>query len=563
MRHGDERESALWGRGKGEARASALWGRRGGRAALVVAAIVFAFPAAAIGGNGNGNSGNSGKGGGAPDAAVVAAGTTYTATMPRELYQTITSNPNQNQKVLVVARSGFDVNGAVNAAGGKVKQQFRSINGVLAQMKGDEILALAKNPGILTITRNDSLTSFGSDAPAPSTYVNEEVWRGSVGALPFIYGMGAFAGLQPPTIAIVDSGIDDQSVPDFAGRVITHASFVDGSSELDPEGHGTMVAGIAAGASTKYSGVAPKAKLVDVQVANADGEARTSDVIAGIDWILQHKDELGIRVVNISLSGNVETDFRYDPLDQAVEKLWLNGIVVVVPVGNQGADSGPVKLGSPANDPFVVTVGALDPNQTMSPADDFRAPWSAYGVTPDGFTKPELSAPGRYMVAPVPASSKFAAKAPDRIVAPGYMWMSGTSFSSPVVAGIAAQLLAAHPNWTPDQVKGALMASASRLSAPGVGVGEPNAYYAATLSTPPNVNEGLSAFVELDSTTGLNVFNAANWTSAVTANANWTVSNWTSANWTMANWTSANWTSANWTTANWTSANWTAANWVN
>ena len=93
----------------------------------------------------------------------------------------------------------------------------------------------------------------------------------------------------------------------------------------------------------------------------------------------------------------------------------------------------------------MITVGAIDQAQTSATGDDVVAPWSAYGHTADGFAKPELSAPGRYLVMPVPTASTIATALPDRIVAPGYMWMSGTSFAAPVVSGAAAQLLARHP----------------------------------------------------------------------------------------------------------------------
>ena len=241
-------------------------------------------------------------------------------------------------------------------------------------------------------------------------------------------------------------------------------------------------------------------------------------------------------------------------------------------------------LYAPASDPFVITVGAVDLAGTASAADDFDAPWSSRGYTAEGFAKPELAAPGRHMVAAVPPGSLLARTFPERVVAPGYMWMSGTSFAAPVVAGAAAQILALHPGWTPDQVKGALMLTARRLplAAPlSVGVGEIDVAGAAALTTPPNPNEHLYDFVRTD-TTGRAYFDAAAWNAHVLAERDLDVGDLdvrlvdvrvvdlgqldervaaahADASWTSASWTSASWTSATWTSASWTSASWTSA----
>ncbi len=111
---------------------------------------------------------------------------------------------------------------------------------------------------------------------------------------------------------------------------------------------------------------------------------------------------------------------------------------------------------SPGNDPFIIAVGASDSGTSISTLNDVAAPWSAFGYTADGFAKPEISAPGRYMVGPVPVNSTLASQT-DHVVSPGYMSLSGTSFAAPVVAGSAAQVIARHPYWMPGQVKGALM----------------------------------------------------------------------------------------------------------
>jgi len=161
-------------------------------------------------------------------------------------------------------------------------------------------------------------------------------------------------------------------------------------------------------------------------------------------------------------------------------------------------------------------------------------------------------------VMPVPAGSYIASMKPERIVAPGYMWMSGTSFAAPVVAGAAAQVLARNPGLTPDQVKGALMATARYLPTqdPGAGVGEIDAAAAAAMANPPNPNENLYAFVSDGE------FDPEAWASHVSTSANWTASNWTAANWTASNWTASNWVASNWVASNWVSSNWTASNWV-
>jgi serine protease AprX len=307
-------------------------------------------------------------------------------------------------------------------------------------------------------------------------------------------------------------------------------------------------------------------------VLNDDGMGWTSDVIAGADWVLQHKDEYGIRIANFSLNGSADSSFMYDPLDRAVERLWFAGVVVVAAAGNYGEGAeGTVKY-APANDPFVITVGAADLAGTADPADDFAAPWSVYGFTYDGFRKPELGASGRYMIGPVPESATLTAERPDRVVAPGYMQLSGTSFAAPVVSGAAAHVLALHPEYTPDQVKGALMVTARATSAApwALGLGEVDAVLAATVDGPPDANAALEQFLSVDAA-GVTAFDVdgwallaqsdSSWNSASWNSANWNSANWNSANWNSANWNSGSWNSANWNSANWNSANWNSANW--
>jgi serine protease AprX len=254
--------------------------------------------------------------------------------------------------------------------------------------------------------------------------------------------------------------------------------------------------------------------------------------------------------------------FYNDPLDQAVEKLWFAGIFVVAAAGNYGSASGPSGvMNAPGNDPFVMTVGAADLGTSFGRSDDTIAPWSAWGYTEDGFAKPEISAPGRYMVAAVPSTATLTSERPDHVVSSGYMQLSGTSFAAPVVAGAAAQLLARHPSWTPDQVKGALMLTAAPIGTMASGVGELNQGRALGVGNPPNPNSNLNAFKVSDPNGGL-VFNSASWVDTVTGNASWTDASWGDASWGDASWATASWGDAAWSDASWGDASWADASWA-
>ena len=294
--------------------------------------------------------------------------------------------------------------------------------------------------------------------------------------------------------------------------------------------------------------------------------ALTSDVIAAADWIYQHRAAYNIRVANFSLHSTAPASVFWDPLDRAVEKLWFSGVVVVTASGNYGVNGQPSGLPyAPGNDPFVITVGANDISGSVSTNDDFAAPWSAYGYTLDGFAKPELVAPGRYMVGPVPVASTLALERPASLTAPGYIQLSGTSFAAPVIAGTAAYLLALHPSWTPDQVKGALMLTAKPTPSAlplSEGVGELDAARASAVDNPPNPNLALNRFLVPDPTGGPTpIFDAASWGSTARTDASWGSASWGSASWGSASWGTASWGTLAWTTASWGTASWGTASW--
>jgi serine protease AprX len=467
------------------------------------------------------------------------------------------ANPDASFNVIVRGRPG-DPSAAVAAlirqGSGNPKRQFSSINGASATLSGADLLRLARNPHVTSIVPDARVSTAGIEESG--------LWRAATGSdqVPSL-----LAGATPPAIAVVDSGVDATKADDFGARVVASINLSSDSPGAtgDDEGHGTMVAGIAAGASPSHPGVAPTAPIVSIRTADANGASHMSDVIAAVDWILQNKAAYNIRVANFSMVSDAQSSFVDDPLDAAVEQLWFNGVVVVAAVGNYGQPGGVPILSSPGNDPFVISVGALDTSGTADPADDVAAPWSAYGHTGDGFAKPELSAPGRWIVAPVPTGSTLAAGAPDRVVAPGYIWMSGTSLAAPVVSGAAAAVLAAHPGWTPDQVKGALMDSASALPAIADwagGVGEVDAARALGLQSAPIANSGLDAFVAPDGSGGVS-FDSTAWQQALQSSTDWSATDWSATDWSATDWSATDWSATDWSATDWSATDWSATDW--
>jgi hypothetical protein len=205
----------------------------------------------------------------------------------------------------------------------------------------------------------------------------------------------------------------------------------------------------------------------------------------------QDGTKLDDRVGNLSLSQTSPSQYTSSTLDAAVERLWKAGVVVVASAGNLGADS---MLYAPANDPFAISVGASDPNDTETPADDTLASFSSYGRTQSDVQKPELVAPGRHIYSTVPGGATLLAAAPAaNVVRDGaevYLRMNGTSFSAPQVTGAVALLLQQRPDLTPDQVKWVLTTSSRTVIGSDAGALDVKAA-SALLAAPGSANAGV------------------------------------------------------------------------
>jgi len=545
-----------------ETRGNALWGgdRGGRRGRIAMLAAVLALVLAMVAGVATPTS-TAGKR--APETDRDVDGQSF---IQEDLLASARATPGAVFKVIVQVRTKGKGNGtkliekAMKDRPGKgkgkgVKRDISSLGTIAAELTGAQIVNLADSPAIFAITE---------DAPVASSHSNNQSWVPSTEILENSTNPWSTSA-SFPTVAVVDSGVESRS--DFGTRLLASVNLVSSgtNSPGDGYGHGTLVAGMIAGGVEGKTGVAPGAKIVSLDVLDDNGAGRMSDVIAAADWILANKSRHNIRVANFSLNAGGGASVLFDPLNYAVEKLWLNGVVVVVSAGNYGTGSTPTGVRfSPANDPFVITVGATDTNGTNWNDDDWAAPWSAWGYTYDGFFKPEISAPGRRITAAVPSGSKLATQFSTRKSGTNYMWMSGTSFAAPLVAGTAAYFLALNPNWTPDQVKGALMLDADvpdgYNSRGALGVGVLDGDGSVGTSSPPNPNAALQRFVTTDST-GARVFNAASWSSAARADASWASASWASASWSSASWADASWSSASWSSASWASASWASASW--
>jgi serine protease AprX len=308
------------------------------------------------------------------------------------------------------------------------------------------------------------------------------------------------------TVAVMDTGVS--SMADTSSRLVsvaqdplglTHANCINFAGDgtcTDQYGHGTFLAGLIAGTGAasggQYAGVAPGAKILSVKIAGADGSADVSKVIAAIQWVIAFKSTYNIKVLNLSLGTDATQSYQLSPLDYAVEKAWRNAIVTVVSASNLGP--GPGTIDKPADDPFVLTVGAIDDGGSAGLGDDTFPAFSGQGPTAaDGLAKPDVVAPGVGLISLAAPGAAITTNFPPAMAAP-YRQGSGTSMSTAVVSGLVADILSANPSWTPDRVKFALMSTASPDATPdpmSVGAGLVNGYDA--LSAPAGLaNQGVT-----------------------------------------------------------------------
>lgn len=453
--------------------------------------------------------------------------------------------------IQVAAGTAWTVAADLTSAGATDIAAFDSVNVVSARLSDQALATVATDRAVLRATTDARVAAVGGGKNGKDLdRVGSQSTKDSIGiaamnvadAWPLTTGAGV-------VVALMDSGI--AAHPDLpSGKVIARVDLAnDGAPGLDPAGHGTHLAGIIAGHGTEFRGVAPDARLVDIRVLDESGEGTLRSVVAGFEWLLDNRAALGIRVLNLSFGTTQTSSYHADLLAALAESAWFAGITVVAAAGNDGDDIGTIS--TPGADPFIITAGSFDDQGTRNEQDDRQSAFSSRGPTKDGFTKPDVLAPGRRVVSLRANGSQASPLQSD--VDPGksgknsnlYTRMSGTSVSSAMVTGVAALVLSFHASYTPTKTKGAIVALGRSITgSPTKAVMAPSAVSA----LPRTVNSQL-----LPSRLLMSALESSGLLGSGTT--------WEGVTWEGVTWESVTWESVTWESVTWESVSWEGVAW--
>jgi len=500
-----------------------------------------------------------------------------------------------------------DAERTVTELGGTISRRIGIIDGFSARVPADNMPALLRAGTVRAVTPNQGVhllhaidgfnaaSDAGSIYNLTSTMKANDLWRAG------ITGRGV-------DVALIDSGIVPVNGLSSPGKIVlgpdlSFESQADNLRYLDTFGHGTHMAGIIAGrddglvpsdytSHDNFTGVAPDARIVSIKVATATGATDVSQVLAAIDWVVQHRNDNGmnIRVLNLSFGTDGVQDYTLDPLTYAAEVAWRRGIVVVVAAGNSGY--GTAKLNNPAYDPYVIAVGADDTRGTPTTDDDVIPDWSSRG---DGTRNPDVVAPGKSVASLRNPNSAIDSIHPEGRINSRLFRGSGTSQAAAAVSGAAALLLQQRPNLTPDQVKKLLTSTAIRLPvadpvAQGSGLiqlknaaNAPTPNYTQTWPQATGTGslesargsahvvspEGVELRGEMDifgqpwdgSTWSGSSWSGSTWSGGVWNGSTWSGSTWSGSTWAGSTWSGSTWSGSTWSGSTWSGSTWSGSTW--
>jgi len=489
---------------------------------------------------------------------------------------------------------------AVTDNGGTVERTLQSIGGVVATVPQANLGALSTTPGVRSVTadRRVQLTGDGFDSSAdPGSLAR------TAQAVDATTPAASTATGQGIDVALVDSGVSAVTGLNAKNKVVNGPDISFDSQAknkdayVDNYGHGTHIAGIIAGNGgdkrDDFTGIAPDARLLNVKVADSTGAVDVSQVIAAIDWVIQHRTDngLNVRVLNLSFGTDSAQSYLDDPLAFAAEVAWRNGIVVVTAAGNHGTDLGRVL--DPAIDPFVIAVGSDDAQGTATTTDDAVSDFSEWG---DGTRNPDVVAPGRSIVSMRDPGSYIDTNYPGGRVTKRLFRGSGTSQATGVVSGVVADLLQARPDLTPDQVKAILTQTAQpvpgadvraqgaglvdldgALAAPAPAQSTTQTWVASTGTGSLDaargslrlVHDGVALTGEQDimgqrfDSTAMATAEGqgSSWSGGVWNGSTWSGSSWSGSSWSGSSWSGSSWSGSSWSGSSWSGSSWSGDSW--
>jgi len=491
----------------------------------------------------------------------------------------------------------------VTDLGGTVLRHLEIVGGFSASVPLSALESLADSEAIEAVTPDGTVQllarKFGENDSGTESSLRHLL--GTVGADAF--WASGYAG-QGVDVALIDSGVVPVNGLSGSGKLVygPDLSFESQSPQLrnlDTYGHGTHMAGIIAGRGHDapdsltaiddryFTGVAPKARIVSVKVGAYDGAVDVSQVIAAIDWVVQHKNDngLNIRVLNLSFGTDSSQPYVLDPLSHAVEQAWHSGIIVVVAAGNDGNF---VPLRDPALNPYVIAVGAADTKETLTTSDDDVATFS--NCVKGGRTV-DLVAPGVSVVSLRAPGSYADVTYPEARVGTNLFKGTGTSQAAAVVSGAAALMFSKYPKATPDQIKGLLISTATKISkgklnscdgggtlnlaaAAEAYLYVPNTYQSIqnwTASTGTGLLEGSrgSSHVENNGVvlTGEQdifgmPFDTSVWGPMAARGTTWSGGDWNGTTWSGTTWSGTTWSGTTWSGTTWSGTTWSDVDWA-
>jgi len=511
---------------------------------------------------------------------------------------------------------------AVAGLGGRVVAVQRSLGTAVVELPAGAAARLATRPGVRTVAPDRSVraTSLGF---TPSTQTGSMTTVTRVTGATAMWRSGwTGAGVD---VALIDSGVSPVPALSNATKIVVGPDLSFESQDpdlrhLDSYGHGTHMAGIIGGRevpkgsgtsytgdSTNFYGMAPDSRIVSLKLADRNGAVDVSQVIAAIDWVVQHRTTAGlnIRVLNLSYGTESPQAWTVDPLSWAAEVAWHDGIVVVTSAGNDGVNG--AGLANPAYNPWLIAVGAVDTKGTDGVDDDVVPAFSARSGGTTGDRLLDVVAPGVGIVSAAVPGSQISDANPNARIGNGFIRGSGTSQAAAVVSGGVALLLQHRPSLNPNQVKAVLRAGANPIAgqpstAQGSGVlslaRSMNATPTSSTQSLPQGNgrgsldsaraglhlsmDGVDLtgekdilFQPWDSPAMANLagykaawnggfFNGLEWLgSGFTADtSSWAGKTWSGRTWSGKTWSGKTWSGKTWSGKTWSSATWNGVGWT-